>query len=244
VIRALVLCVALAPCAWAHDFWIEPSTFQPGAATTITASLRVGVDFAGDPVPRSSALVDAFVVRDAASERPVAGLENRDPAGVVRVNAGTSVIRYRSKASLLEQTPEKFALFLREEGLTHVARASNRPHHERFYRFAKTILGRGEGFDTVFGDRLELVPLLDPRVSDLVSMRVLFEGRPLRNALVTAIARDDGRRVAARTDEQGRVSMSVPRGGVWLVKSTHLVAAPASSGAEWESLWASVTFSR
>ncbi len=240
MIRALVLCVALAPCALAHDFWIEPSTFQPAAATTITASLRVGVDFTGDPVPRSSALVDTFVVRDAASERPVAGLENRDPAGFVRVNGGTSVIRYRSKASLLEQTPEKFAAFLREEGLTHVARASNRPHRERFYRFAKTIVGRGEGFDTVFGDRLELVPLLDPRVSDMVSMRVLFEGRPLRNALVTAIARDDGRRVAARTDERGRVSLNVPHGGVWLVKSTHLVPA----GNEWESLWASVTFSR
>jgi Domain of unknown function (DUF4198) len=239
VIRALLL-IACAPLAFAHDFWIEPSTFQPAAATTITASLRVGEDFAGDPVPRSAALVERFVVRDAASERPVIGIENRDPAGFVRVGSGTSVIHYRSKASTLEQTPEKFAQFLAEEGLEHVARASGRVQRERFYRFAKTIVGRGAGFDATFGDRLELVPLLDPRTSDIVSMRLLFEGKPLSNALVTAIARDDGRRICARTDRGGNVALGLPRNDVWLVKSTHLVAA----GNEWESLWASVTFSR
>ena len=241
MIRALVLVMLLAPVALAHDFWIEPSTFEPAAATLITASLRVGENFAGDPVPRSSQLVDTFVVRDSASERPVPGMEALDPAGIVRVNGGTSVLRYRSKGSLLEQTPELFAQFLAEEGLTHVARASSRPHRERYYRFAKTIVGRGAGFDVVFGDRLELVPLLDPRTSDMVCMRVLFEGRPLRNALVTAIARDDGRRISARTDDEGRVSLNVPRGGVWLVKATHLVG---GRDVEWESLWASVTFAR
>jgi hypothetical protein len=239
--RALILMTLLAPPALAHDFWIEPSTFHPAAATTITASLRVGQDFAGDPVPRSATLLDAFVVRDTASERPVVGLENRDPAGFVRVGGGTSVLRYRSKGSPLEQTPEKFAQFLREEGLTHIVpTVPQGVHRERFYRFAKTIVGVGAGFDTTFGDRLELVPLLDPRVSDTVSMQLLFEGKPLPNALVTAIARDDGRRVSARTDRKGRVSLELPHTGVWLVKSTHLVPA----GAEWESLWASVTFSR
>jgi hypothetical protein len=239
--KHLLWIALVAPRLFAHDFWIEPSTFQPAAATTITASLRVGQDFAGDPVPRSTTLLDTFVVRDSAGERAVGGLENRDPAGYVRVGDGTSVLRYRSKASSLEQTPEKFAQFLNEEGLMHVVRGVPRgPHHERFYRFAKTIVGRGPGFDTLFGDRLELVPLLDPRTSDTLSFHVLFQGQPLANALVTAIARDDGRRVSARTDRKGRVSLGLPHAGVWLVKSTHLVAA----GADWESLWASVTFSR
>ena len=30
--------------------------------------------------------------------------------------------------------------------------------------------------------------------------------------------------------------------GVWLVKAVHMVPAPAASGADWESLWASLTF--
>jgi hypothetical protein len=29
---------------------------------------------------------------------------------------------------------------------------------------------------------------------------------------------------------------------VWLVKAVHMVPAPAGSGADWESIWASLTF--
>jgi uncharacterized GH25 family protein len=238
----IVLLVGLtAPRVLAHDFWIEPSTYRPGNGAVVTAALRVGQDFAGDPVPRSAQLLDTFDIRDTSGERPVAGIENRDPAGYVRVGGGTSVLRYRSKGSPLEQTPEKFAQFLREEGLQHIVPGTpTRGHHERFYRYAKTIVGAGAGFDAVFGDRMELVPVTDPRTSGTPSFRVLFEGKPLANALVTAIARDDGRRVSARTDRRGRASLPLSGNDVWLVKSTHLVPA----GLEWESLWASVTFSR
>jgi uncharacterized GH25 family protein len=50
------------------------------------------------------------------------------------------------------------------------------------------------------------------------------------------------KRLSARTDKAGRVSLALPRGGVWLVKAVHMVPAPADSGADWESLWASLTF--
>ena len=47
--------------------------------------------------------------------------------------------------------------------------------------------------------------------------------------------------LSVRTDKAGRVSFTLPRGGVWLVKAAHMVPAPAESGADWESLWASLT---
>jgi len=65
------------------------------------------------------------------------------------------------------------------------------------------------------------------------------------NAFVTAIHRDDpAARVSARSDASGRVTLSLPRSGVWLVKSVQMIAAPAGSNADWESLWASLTFER
>ncbi|HEY8849582.1 MAG TPA: DUF4198 domain-containing protein, partial [Thermoanaerobaculia bacterium] len=74
---------------------------------------------------------------------------------------------------------------------------------------------------------------------------VLFEGKPVANAFVTAIHRDDpAARVSARSDASGRVTLSLPRSGVWLVKSVQMIAAPAGSNADWESLWASLTFER
>jgi hypothetical protein len=40
----------------------------------------------------------------------------------------------------------------------------------------------------------------------------------------------------------GRASLVLDRPGLWLVKAVHMVPAPEGSGAEWESLWASLTF--
>lgn len=239
ILRILAL-VALAPVALAHDFWIEPSTFHPTPATTFTASLRVGMDFIGDPVPRSATLIDSFVVRDASGEHAVNGFEGRDPAGFVRIDNGASaVIGYRSKGSMLDQTPDKFAQFLREEGLERIVpNVPERGHRERFIRYAKALVGPYAP-SKPFGWRLELVPLAEPS-----SLRLDFEHKPLAGALVTAIAQDDGARIAARTDAKGRVTLALPHRGVWLVKATYLVAAAPDSGAEWESLWASVTFER
>ncbi|HEX8620145.1 MAG TPA: DUF4198 domain-containing protein [Thermoanaerobaculia bacterium] len=244
----LALIVLSAVRVSAHDFWIEPSSFRPELGKTFTASLRVGEDFAGDPVPRSKTLLESFVVRDAAGERAINGIENQDPAGFVKIDeAGTAVIGYRSKASPLQLPPEKFVQFLTEEGIRGVT-VSRQPHREHFYRFAKALVKAGNGgpanVTRPLGYRLELVPSGDPFATKKpVQLQVIYEKKPLPGTLVTAIGRDDGKRVTARSDARGRVSLDLPR-GVWMIKAVHLVSAPPASGVEWESLWASLTFER
>src|SRR5262249_58428109 len=58
---------------FAHDMWIEPTTFSPQAGKVIGVKLRVGQDLLGDPVPRDPALINQFVVVDSAGRKPVAG---------------------------------------------------------------------------------------------------------------------------------------------------------------------------
>ncbi len=230
-LRWLLFLTCVAAPAAAHDFWIEPSTFRPKVGQTFTASLVVGQDFAGDVLPRSTPLIESFTVRDASGEHPVNGFENQDPAGYLRLDRpGVAVIGYRSKANPLELSAEKFNEFVRQEGL-QVAAATG-PHRERFYRYAKAIVGQGKGFDRPFGYRFEIVPEnLD------ATFRVVFEGKPLAGALVRAIHRDDpNARMSARTDTSGRVHFSLSKNGVWLIKSVHMVPG--------ESLWASLTFER
>ena len=229
----IVACVAV-PAA-AHDFWIEPSTFRPEIGKTFSVSLLVGQDFTGDVVPRSAQLIESFTVRDAGGERSVNGFENQDPAGYVRIDRpGLAIIGYRSKANPLELSAEKFNEFVRQEGLG-IPPATG-PHREHFFRYAKSIVGRGDGFDQRLGYRFEIVPeTLDGRV------RIFFEGKPLANALVTAIHRDDpNARMSARSDDSGRVRFALPKNGVWLIKSVHMI----QNRGEWESLWASLTFER
>ena len=73
--------------------------------------------------------------------------------------------------------------------------------------------------------------------------RLRFRGEPLAGALVVALNRDAPEmRLSARTDAQGRVSLALGKPGAWLVKAVHMVPAPPDSGADWESLWASLSF--
>jgi len=251
-------CIAFlaAATALAHDFWIEPSTFRPVVGRNMTASLRVGQDFLGDAVPRSAQLMDTFVVRDAAGERTISGFQNQDPAGILRIDQpGLAIIGYRSKPYPLELAADKFEEFLRTEGLERISalRArrgeSQRPDRERFFRYAKAIVLAGTTstlkFDEPLHYRYELIPETNPMASSPLRVRVIFEGKPLANALVSAIHRDDpAARVSARSDANGHVTLPLPKNGVWLVKSVQMISAPADSNADWESLWASLTFER
>ena len=252
----IVAIAAHATIARAHDFWIEPSTFHPAVGQMVSTSLRVGQEFIGEPIPRSTPLIDSFTVREGTDEKAVGGFENRDPAGFVRVEQpGLAIIGYRSKPSPLDLDAAKFEEFLKNEGLDRISaiRAQRhetaKPDRERFYRFAKSVLNTGNGsgakFDQPFGYRLEIIPETNPCAATPLRVRLLFEGKPLAGALVTAMHRDDpSARLRIRTDKDGRVTLNLAKNGVWLIKSVQMVPAPAGTNVDWESLWASLTFER
>ncbi len=253
--RLAVLLVGLP--ALAHDMWIEPSTFWPEAGQIVSVRLRVGQDLLGDPLPRNSALVNQFVVEDAGGRRPVIGREGADPAGLLRVAVpGVLVVGYRSNASAVELPAEKFNQYLKDEGLDAVIalRAGRNQTgagaHELFSRCAKSLVLSGPA-DAGKGDRrlgftLELVAERNPyalRAGEDFPVRLTYENRPLAGALVIAMNRlNPAEKLSARTDSDGRVRFRLRPGGMWLVKAVHMIAAPAGSGAEWASYWASLTF--
>jgi uncharacterized GH25 family protein len=244
----------LARAAAAHDFWIEPSTFHPAGGTTVAVGLRVGQNFRGDPVPRFSRTIEKFIVRQDGRDEEVAGPENADPAGFLRAGGkATAVIAYSTTGSYLELPAAKFEDYLRQEGLEDIlaARAkkgdSAKPGRDMFFRYAKALLAGSRtsaAASQPMGLRYEIVPDTDPTAgaSPLRGL-VLYEGKPLAGALVVAMLRDDPAvRLRARSDRRGGFSFALPRAGVWLVKSVHVVAASFFSHADWESLWASLTF--
>lgn len=244
----------------AHDFWIEPTSFHPEVGSLVGLSLRVGQGFRGDPVPLMPDKIVRFeTVSAAGAETPVDGVPGRDPAGMARIAApGYVVAGYRSSPSYLELPAEKFEAYLKDEGLEKVSAVrasrgdSEKPSKEIFSRCAKALLDAGgtgtAGFDRSLGFRLELIPEKSPKKlpangGGSIPVRLLYEGKPLAGALAVAMNRDDPeKRLSARTDRSGRVLFALPRGGVWLVKAVHMVPAPPESGADWESLWASLTF--
>lgn len=257
---ALVLAVTGARIA-AHDFWLEPSAFQPAVGSMLSLALRVGQNFDGDAVPRNAHLIEKFVISGPDGERAVDGREGRDPAGVVTLTTpGLYVVGYRSLPSSVELGAEQFEKYLAEEGLESIIEQrkktgrSQTPGLEIFSRCAKTLVrtsspdaGPVTGGDRALGLRLELVAETNPYAAAPKrnaprGFHLLYEGQPLVGALVVAINRDAPEaKISARTDRAGRVALALTP-GVWLVKAVHMIPAPAGVAAEWESLWASLTF--
>jgi uncharacterized GH25 family protein len=240
----------------AHDFWIEPSDFRPEPRARVALRLRVGEHFRGDPVPLNPPLVKEFVVVTDAGAQPIAGRLGAEPAGTVEIEqAGVAVIGYRSLPQRVELPAADFERYLGTEGLEAVIRTraargeSAAPGREIFSRAAKALLAVGggrpaSGHDRVLGFTLELIPERSPyalRAGDELAMVLRYEGKPLAGALVMAL-HGSGETATIRTDASGRVRVPLSRGGAWLVKAVHMVPAPAGSDADWESIWASLTF--
>jgi uncharacterized GH25 family protein len=254
----LVAAIALSRAPlFAHDLWIEPTTFSPEPGQIVGVRLRVGHNLLGDPLPRDPALVNQFVVEDAAGRQPVYGRDGADPAGLLRVAMpGLLVIGYHSHPSAVELVADKFNQYLKEEGLDAVAalraqrNETGASAHELFSRCAKSLLLSGAPSeaqsDRLLGFPLELVAEQNPyalHAGEDLPVRLTYENRPLAGALVVAMNRQaPAEKLAARTDLAGRVRFRLRPGGMWLVKAVHMVPAPAGATAQWESFWASLTF--
>lgn len=253
----------LAGPALAHDFWIEPSTFRPAPGGRVAVRLRVGEGLRGNPVPRDPGRIERFAVLAASAasaasgETEVPGVPGSDPAGWASPSSpGLLWIVYDSAHASIELDPATFDRYLGEEGLERIRNLrapGSGPVKEIYSRCAKSLLsvgdGDGRGFDRALGLELELVPERNPyalKAGEALPVRLLYHGKPLDGALVIAVPKDapDVKTAArsARSDHHGRATLSLDRPGLWLVKAVHMVPAPADSGADWESLWASLTF--
>src|SRR5215467_8088367 len=106
--RYLLIGLVLGSGAFAHDMWIEPTTFFPTAGQIIGARLKVGQDLLGDPLPRNSMLINQFVFDDAEGCKQLVGRDGSDPAGYLRVaSPGLVVVGYFSNPSTVELDPAK-----------------------------------------------------------------------------------------------------------------------------------------
>jgi uncharacterized GH25 family protein len=248
---ALFLAAAAAD---AHDFWIEPSTFHPLPGTSVAVVLYVGQNFIGDEVPRYSGAIATFALRQAGSKEDIEGADNRSPAGFLRADGrSTAILSYASTGADIELPADTFEDYLRLYGLDRIVEERRergehaKPGRERFFRYAKALLtgkDTAPGVTQALGLAYEIVPDSDPtRAFAPLHGHVLYDGKPLAGALVVAILHSDPKvQVSMHTDAQGAFALTLPRGGVWLIKTVHMVRASYFSHNDWNSLWASLTF--
>lgn len=259
---ALSMLPFLASVAAAHNFWIEPSTYRRATPGPVTFALRVGVGFDGDPVPRDKSRIERFLVASPSRDNDVVGRDGDDPAGSLRLEEeGLHVVAYRSLRRAITLDAQKFEAYLAEEGLEHVIAwrkehgESEKDGVETYSRAVKSFVRVGaQGADAkpsansgrVFGFPFELVPEREPlsvKGGESLVVKALVDGKPAEGVLVGALRKGDPKdAAAARTGADGRVELKLDRPGVWLVHAVQMRRAPAETKADWESIWASLTF--
>lgn len=252
---AALLLLSASPVA-AHDFWIEPASFRPAVGSKVPLRLFVGMDFAGTTTVYLPDTFERYVAVGPDGEKNISGTLGDDPAGDFAVTRpGAYIVAYRSALfTVTFDTLAEFEQYLEKEGLERIKslRAHGQPKskviREAYSRCAKALVMAGKpgaAADRVLGLRLELIAGKNPYVTGRVPVRLLYEGRPLEGALVVAFNKAEPlKKLKARTDRDGRVQLEFVRPGTWLVTSVHMFPAPAKAGADWESVWASLTFER
>jgi len=249
------LCLLQVAPVRAHEFWIEPESFRPAPGAKVPVRLFVGQYFKGNSMPWLAENFQRFYYADARGTENFRSVLGDDPAATLAVRApGRNWIVLRSGSfDLSYDKPGEFEAFLVKEGIDHLVPRERRggvPVKETYSRGAKSLLfaGRpapGSAPDRAFGLPLELVAESDPYAgkSAEFNVRLLYRGAALPGALVTAFHKAmPDTRIEARTDVSGRAQLALDREGVWLLNAVHLLPAPKKSGAQWETLWASLTF--
>lgn len=261
-IYLLIALLTHAVSAGAHEFWIEPLRFVVPPDGRIVANLNVGQFFKGNV---QAFIPERFVelsVTDSSGKREISGRLGDIPAIDQPVlNPGIQVLAYQSRPqSAVYEDFNKFERFALKEGNGWLVDAhrlrglSRRKVTEAYTRYAKSLVlaGGADGADAVVGFPLEFVIEFDPYARDLADalpVRLLRDGAGLPSAQIKIFSKLPGceaTRATVVTDDSGRALVPRGTGGRFLLNAVHVIEPTKATlediDADWESLWASITF--
>jgi len=241
---------------FAHEFWLEPESFQLAEKDVLRVHIKNGQDFKGDLIPYLPFNKVSFGLTVNGKASDIKARMGDMPAINQPVNeSGLYSIHYSSKGhELIYDEEGKFKSFLEKSGLSNIwtrHKARGLPSigfKENYYRFAKTLVQVGDklGKDAVSGMLFEWLVLDDPYDgSGVINLRLLYQGKPLALAPVNVFFQTDNtlKRLQYKTDVKGELQIFITEPSKLLINSVKMLEIPViwpTDDAVWESLWASL----
>ncbi len=267
----VIICLAGAATAGAHDFWLEPETVPVGKGEELVLHLQMGTQLKTEEErPLQKDRVARFeIYSDRAKKRDLlaAGQEGQVPAAKLRPEAGASLAVMDRDSRSIAMESDKFNRYLSDEGQEAIIALRTRLGQteqggkEVYTRSLKALIQERDPAGSIpstlykrrVGQRLEILLENDPgrmKSDKMLTVKVLFEGKPLAGAKVFACRREpEGTGVLALTavtSAQGLAEFKLDQAGTWLVRLVHFrvpTERKPESSAPWESFWASYSFS-
>lgn len=269
---SFVLTLCAATSLWAHEFWLTPVTVPLVAGDSAHLTLRVGENFEGDLLAFSALqTLDLRHYNANGSTDLRASLPRNISLPALPVSLpmpGTHMVIFNSQPNTISLPADSFHAYLHDEGLDFIkaqreaAGDAAKPGRERYRRFVKTLMRVAPGSEStppaavkpdtthsiLTGQRLEISPVTNPLLmlaGDTLNLRVVFDGKPLKGALLKAWHKhgDQTLIIRSRTAVDGSVSFDLPYAGPWMISVVHMVPVFGVKDIDWDSLWSNLSFS-
>ena len=251
---------------------MAPVTAALSVGDTASLVLKVGEFFVGDVVGFSAPQAVGLRQYTAAGSKDLRALLPQRTAvaalSLPLTTAGVHMIAFESQPSTISLSADRFHAYLHDEGLDFIkaqreaAGTADKPGRERYRRFVKTLLRVNPSINAAdassvanpdktyaahVGQRLEIIALDDPLSlvpGNSMGVRVLFEEKPLANALLKAWHKlgDQTTTIRATTDVDGRAVFNLPYSGSWMISVVHMIPAKGAKNIDWDSFWGSLSF--
>ncbi len=259
---AILIC-ALPVSVAAHEFWIEPETYQVEPGERLQAVFKNGQEFEGSSLSffeRSSARFEMYADGQVMALTPRSGDSPALDVDAPVTDGLVSVVHETTPSLLTYREWEKFLKFaahkdFKTAAADHIAAGwSQEMFRERYTRHVKALfaVGSGQGDDAATGMETEFIALTNPYVAGFdnnMRVEVQYRGAPRADAQVEVFDRAPDNSVTIslfRTDAAGQVSVPVQNGHEYLFDAVVLRSIPAPVAEEnplvWETLWAALTF--
>lgn len=269
ILLVFALCI-VAPLR-AHEFWLAPVTVPLVAGDSARLTLRVGEYFEGELIGFSTSQTLDLRQYSASGNIDLQALLPRNTSAsalLVPLPApGIHMVIFNSNPSTINLSADAFHAYLHDEGLDFIkaqrkaAGIAETPGRERYRRFVKTLIRVAPKsgavssqaikadfvHSTLTGQRLEILPINNPMLmlpGDVLGVRVVFDGQPLKDALLKAWHRRGSQTliIRAKTAADGSAAFDLPYAGPWMISVVHMVPVLDVKDIDWDSLWSNLSF--
>jgi uncharacterized GH25 family protein len=225
-----------------HTLWVNVTDHSPAFYEKFGASTKTYIGF-GHRYP-----VDDFLPADNLGEYALIGPDGKKSVITPINNAGflESVVRFRDPGQYLVSVTTKpgfYTMYMENNAIHHKlgpkTGLTNVILSQYYEQYAKGLITAGATETTDFtkplGHRLEIVPLVNPLKlkgdgADILSVKILFNGRPARYCKVFAtysgFSTEDDFALATVADGEGIARIRLTHWGPWLIKANMRMPAP------------------
>jgi uncharacterized GH25 family protein len=255
-LMALLLIVGFA--AYAQDYFLLPGSFYMKKGDNINLHLLSGSEFVKEGEYKyESGKISKFVLYEGKKQTDLSKMPKDTASNILNYkleSPGLATIEV-IKSENVESERNKFLKYLSNEGLDKIAedaKANTQQYFvEKSTRYLKTLVTvdkpNDRDFDKPLNEEYEIVIKQNPYKSDYgddVTGQVLFQGKPLKDAVVILYIKTINGNVFPQklsTDATGLIYFKLSREGIYMLSSVHIEASK-DKNADFESWGTTLTF--